>query len=435
MGYPVTEELRNLVYQIGDFGNLMYEYGAEGVQELVDEAEKNLKTLLETVKKLPVNEEMRSREPDELAQIRALRPEGPRKMWKELDKDVYREKLEGALLSRLAGCILGVPVENWPVKEMEDWATFIGDVFPPVDYWSEIKRSPYPHHDKSNLDEYTKSKMTCAPVDDDITYTMLGLLIAEEYGVNFTTGDVGKAWMKYLPFAWTAEAITLNNLKSGIAAEEAADVDNPFCQWIGADIRSDPWAYMAPGNPEKAAELAYRDAYLSHRRNGIYGEMFFAAAQAAAFCTDNAIDAVKIGLTEIPADCQLAKDIRWALEVGPGIADYREARQLVDERFQGMPGVHTNNNACLTIFGLMLGGNDMSKVLSQTIAMGLDNDCTTATAGSIIGAIVGKKGVLEHWYKPFNNTVRTYINDREYFAIDDLLDRFTVLAEKVYAES
>lgn len=434
MGYPGTEELKKLMYQIDDYSCLMHEYGAEGIQELLDAEEKRLKTLLETVKKLPINEELRSREPDGLAQIRALCPEGPRKMWKELDKDVYREKLEGALLSRLAGCILGVPVENWSVKEMEDWAAYIGDAFPPVDYWSEVKRNPHPHYGKSDFDDYTRAKMSYAPADDDITYTMLGLLIAEDFGLNFTTEDVGKAWVKYLPVACTAEAVALNNLKKGVDAQEAAEVDNPYCQWIGADIRSDPWAYMAPGNPEKAAELAYRDAYLSHRRNGIYGEMFFAAAQAAAFCTDNAIDAIKIGLTEIPADCSLAKDVRWALEVGPGLADYKEARQAVDERFRGMHCVHTNNNACLTIFGLILGGNDMSKVLSQTLAMGLDNDCTTATAGSIIGAIVGKKGVPEHWYKPFNNTVRTYINDREYFAIDDLVDRFTALAEKVYSK-
>ena len=102
-------------------------------------------------------------------------------------------------------------------------------------------------------------------------------------------------------------------MKAGISALEAADVNNPYCQWIGADIRSDPWAYLAPAYPEKAAELAYRDAYLSHRRNGIYGEMFFSAAQSAAFAVDNPIDAIKIGMTEIPKESSLYKEIEWAL--------------------------------------------------------------------------------------------------------------------------
>ena len=31
------------------------------------------------------------------------------------------------------------------------------------------------------------------------------------------------------------------------------------------DSSSDGWAYIAPGYPEKAAQMAYNDAFLSHR--------------------------------------------------------------------------------------------------------------------------------------------------------------------------
>lgn len=68
--------------------------------------------------------------------------------------------------------------------------------------------------------------------------------------------------------------------------------------------------------PEKAASMAYHDAFLSHRRNGIYGEMFLAAAQSAAFTVDSPVEAIKIALTEIPKNCSLHKDIEWALDVG-----------------------------------------------------------------------------------------------------------------------
>lgn len=209
-------------------------------------------------------------------------------------------------------------------------------------------------------------------------------------------------------------------------------LENPFCQWIGADIRSDPFAYIAPAYPEKAAELAYRDAYLSHRRNGIYGEMYFAAAQSAAFAVAHPVDALKIALSEIPAECALAKDITWALEVGDSVTNYKEARSLVDKRFEGMSGVHTNLNACLTIFGLMIGGTNMTKVISEIVAMGMDNDCTAATAGSIVGAIVGKKGIEPHWYKNFNNIVDSYLLEVGEMKIDDVLNRFTAQAKNIY---
>ncbi len=82
--------------------------------------------------------------------------------------------------------------------------------------------------------------------------------------------------------------------------------------------------------------MAHRDAYLSHRRNGIYGEMFFTAAQSAAFAVDDPVEALRIGLTEIPRGSVLASDVRWALAAGRDIHGYADARAAVDARFRGM---------------------------------------------------------------------------------------------------
>ena len=432
MNYPNIPDLNATAALLVEYIRLKAEYGTPELEKYIHSLQGELEKSLEELKALPIDEKLRLKEPDELDKIRALRPLGPRKMWQSIPEELYLDKLQGAFLSRLAGCTLGAPVEFHSVSHMKNWAKYTGDSFPPTDYWSKIKFPMDLRYEKSPYEDYTRSGMTKVPVDDDITYTLLGLLIAEEYGTGFTTDHVGKAWLKYLPYACTAEDIALKNLKKGIAPMEAADADNPYCQWIGADIRSDPFAYMAPAYPEKAAELAYRDAYLSHRRNGIYGEMFFAAAQSAAFAVSHPVEALEIGLSEIPAECCLAEDIRWALETGKNVKDYEEARALVDHRFVNMSAAHTNNNACLTIFGLMIGGTDMTKVISETVAMGMDNDCTAATAGSIVGAIVGKKNLEPHWYANFNNTVDHYLIGVGEMKIDDVIGRFHKLAKEIY---
>lgn len=431
MNYPDVPDFDKLSKEIVEYGRLKHEYGAAAVGDLLREAYEQLALMLDRIKRLPEDGELKKREPDGLGEIRALRSKGPRRLWRLMDESVYHNRLQGALIGRLAGCTLGAPVEFWPVEAMEKWAAYTGDSFPPEHYWTSVKKPNDLRYYKSAFIEYTRGGMNGVPVDDDIVYTLLGLLIAEDFGLNFTVEDVGSAWLKYLPYACTAEEAALANLKAGVPAAGAADVNNPYCQWIGADIRSDPWGYLAPGRPERAAAMAWTDACISHRRNGVYGEMLFSAAIAAAFAVADPLEAIQIGLTEIPSTCSLHRDVQWALREGPGIGNYRDARQAVEEHFKGMSGVHTNNNACLTIFGLMIGGGDFTRTIGETVAMGLDNDCTAATAGSLLGAVLGIDGIPAHWYERFNNRVLSYLTGQDSFSISDLLSRFAAQARKV----
>ena len=415
---------------LNEYASLMTEYQADGIEDIMGGTAKYLEQAIDKILKLPMNKELLKNEPDGLDEIKALRAGGKRAYCEGLPEN-YEDRLAGALLGRIAGCLLGSIVEGYEIKDMQNLAKANGDEFPPTDYWT---KAPGTHgtlrYWKSPIEDYTRGNMRFAPVDDDIMYTMEGLLIMEEYGKDFTTENVGESWLKYVPYGYTAEEAALRNLKKGFKGEAAALDHNPYLQLIGADIRSDPWAYMAPGHPELAAEFAYRDAMLTHRRNGVYGAMYFAAAEAIAFCVDDPMDALKLAMNEIPQDCLLARSLRWAFKECPNIHSYLEAREAVNKRFPDMPIAHTLNNACLTVFGIHLGGRDFTKVISNTVAMGLDNDCTAATAASIVGAVIGKENLPEHWYRPFNNTVLSYLNGIEEFKIDDLLERFKAQAVK-----
>jgi len=443
MNYPNASNCISLVNQILYYSQLKHEYGASGITRLLAGTERSLKSALARMQQLPIDQTQSRQEPNDLRAIQQLRPAGPRRLWKRFYPAAYRGRIEGALLGRFAGCVLGVSVENWTIENMKNLAKENGVPFPPDDYWTHVP-FPYSEHCQRRSYEksrrkgcrwefYTRHKMNGVPMDDDTIYTLLGLLTAERFGTDFSINDNGKSWLKFLPLACSAEEVALKNLKAGVPAAKAGEKNNPYCEWIGADIRADPWGYMAPGWPEKAAEMAWRDAYLSHRRNGIYGEMFFAAAISAAFTVKDPVEALKIGLTEIPRDCALARAVRWALQQAPRIKNYRQAREAVNRRFAGMHAVHTINNACLTIWGITIGRTDFTKVIGETVAMGLDNDCTAATAGSIVGAVVGKKGIPPRWYRPFRNTVHSYLIGKPKFEIDDLLKRFEKQAKKAHA--
>ncbi len=363
-------------------------------------------------------------QPDKLKEILALRPEGADVAPQKVDN--LESRMKGALIGRFAGCVLGIPVELYPVIRMQAVALEAGMPFPPQTYWKGTDRPEKLHYQTNLRTEYLEQNLTKVPVDDDITYVILNLLCLEKYGKNYTVDDMGKLWLDILPIACTAEEAALQQLRRGTIAECAADF-NEYIEWIGAAIRADAFGYACAGDPVAAAKLSYNDAFLTHRKNGIYGEMFCAAAVAAAFTAKTPLDAVKVAMKQMPKESELYKALEWAFSVESEVTNYARARYLIDQKFEDMSPVHTINNMVAIVFALMLGGNDYQKCISECIAIGLDNDCTGATVGSIAGACLGFEAIPEYWYSFFNDTVCTYLTGYPELSLSDVVDRFVKL--------
>ena len=363
-------------------------------------------------------------QPDKLEDILALRPEGADTAPCKVEN--LESRMKGALIGRFAGCMLGIPVELYSVANMQALALECGMDFPPTNYWTGTDKPDNIHYRVNKRTDYLLPNINKVAVDDDITYVILNLLLLEKYGKNYTLDNVGEIWLDILPYACTAEDEALQQLKAGTRAECAANF-NRYVELIGAAIRADAFGYAEAGNPAAAAQLSYNDAYLTHRKNGIYGEMFCAAAVAAAFTAKTPLDAIKEGMKQIPKESELYQALEWTLTYEGKITNYIRARQIIDEKFPTMNPVHTINNMVAIVFALMLGGNDYTKCISNCIAIGLDNDCTGATVGSIAGACLGFEAIPAYWYEKFNNKVATYLTGYEELALDDVIARFIKL--------
>jgi ADP-ribosylglycohydrolase len=364
-------------------------------------------------------------EPNDLAAIRALRPEGPRDLtWKPSEAELT-DRLHGAWTGRATGCALGKPVEGMGMgrrdgalcgrtdikrylQNRNDWP--LRDYFSTRDAGDGMKIWCFPS---------TREQIAFMEPDDDIHYSLVGLGVLEEKGPEFAWNDVARYWLSHLPYnaICTAETQAILNYMNrscrmahtGPGSATPAFTRrfrNPYREWIGAQIRSDGWAFCCAGRPELAAEFAHRDACWTHERNGIYGEMLFAAMQAAAFVEHDPRKLVEIGLSEIPRECRLARAVRRLLTQIPQCADWESCMDMIEADMPEMHVVHTINNALICVMALFYGRMDTAQTQAIAVMGGMDTDCNGATVGSIVGAAAGKALFKEDLAGRLNDTIR-----------------------------
>ena len=391
-----------------------------------------LTPLWDELASLPVDPSFPFEEPSDLKSIRKARPKGPRVLNVGLSDKAYLDKVHGAWLGRCVGCLLGKPVEGWPRDRIEGYLK-LGDAYPLEDYIPEVTPHPEGYRLHPTYKEAMRGAIDGMPRDDDIDYTILGLHVLEEHGIDFTTADVGAEWLTHLPYrlVYTAERVAYRNLVNGLAPPETASHRNPYREYIGAQIRGDIWGYIALGLPEVAAELAFRDASLSHVKNGIYGEMFVAAMISAAFSTEDIHEVIEVGLSEIPRRSRLAEAIRDVLDWSEGYSDWCQAWERVMEAYGGYHWVHTINNAAFVVLGLLYGGGYLGRSVSISVMAGFDTDCNGATAGSVVGAVLGAKALPGGWVTPLGDRVRSILAGFSESSISDLARRTCVVGESL----
>ena len=369
-------------------------------------------------------------EPSDLTGIRALRPEGPRHLDVKLSDDDLLDRIHGAWLGRAAGCTLGKPVEGWSKANIDSYLSF-NKALPLDDYlpYSEdhpdglVPRSP----------ECTRGRIEAMERDDDMDYPILGLLLLEEKGLDFTSRRMANTWLSYLPYqlVYTAENAAYRNFVNGKWPPESATWRNPFREWIGGQIRADIFGYVTPGWPEKAAELAWRDARISHIKNGIYGEMFVAAMLSAALVTDDIDRIIEVGSSEIPATCRLAEAVRDTVAWCSEESDWELVWNRINERYGHYNGVHTINNAALVVMGLLFGADDYETGIVVAVRGGWDTDCNGATVGSILGARSGGRSLPAKWVGVLNDRLFSIVRGCNENRISDLAERTWRVAKKI----
>ena len=351
-------------------------------------------------------------EPSDLETIRNLRTPYS---YKKNNTMKLENKIHGAWMGRVCGCLLGKTVEGIRTDELIPFLKETGN-YPMHRYilYSDL--------DKVDLNKYkfgfhsrcyadTASGM---PVDDDTNYTVLYQEVIEKYGRDFTPFDISRAWLAYQPkdAYCTAERVAFCNFVKGFEPPESAIYKNPYREWIGAQIRADYFGYINPGNPELAAEMAWRDASISHTKNGIYGEMFVAAMLAVAAETNNIKDIILGGLAEIPHTSRLYKEIISVLDGFEDGISRSECFKAIHKKFDehiAHDWCHTISNAMIVAASLLYGQGDYGESICIAVEAGFDTDCNGATVGSVLGMANGIESIPDCWTKPINDTLHTSI--------------------------
>lgn len=341
------------------------------------------------------------------------------------DESSLEDKIHGAWMGRICGCMLGKSIEGIRTNELIPFLKETNN-FPMhryicrTDISNEIcSKYSFPFRNRPYADD-----IDGMPVDDDTNYVVLAQQIIERYGTSFTPLDVSNAWVEYQSknAYCTAERVAFCNIIKGYEPPQSAIYKNPFREWIGAQIRGDYFGYINPGNPELAAEMAWRDASISHTKNGIYGEMFISAMIATAAVTNDIEKIILSGLAQIPYTSRLYEAICRILDFyNSGVVQQECFNRIHNEydEYTGYDWCHTIPNAMIVVASLLYGNGNYSKSICMAVETGFDTDCNGATVGSILGMVNGIKNIPTNWTSPIKDTLHTSIFGVETVKISD----------------
>jgi ADP-ribosylglycohydrolase len=299
----------------------------------------------------------------------------------------YVERVYAGVLGKIIGVYLGRPFEGWAYDRI----------------MAELGEIRYYVHEQR--------KTLLVVTDDDISGTFTFLRALPDYGntLELTPAQIGQSWLNYIierrTILWwgglgnSTEHTAYLRLKQGILAPRSGSIalnGKVVAEQIGAQIFIDGWAMVAPGDPERAADLARRAASVSHDGEAIYGAQVVAAMESQAFVESDIDKLIDVGVSFIPQDSVIARmiaDIRdWHAEE----PDWRKAREFLDREY----GYHKYGGNChmipnhgLVIQSLLYGDDNFQKSLMIANTSGWDTDCNSANVGCLLGIKNGLAGI------------------------------------------
>lgn len=306
-----------------------------------------------------------------------------------ISKERLLDKIKGGWAGQTIGCTYGGPTEF----------KFNGTMI------QEYTPIPWPEH-------YIKWWYENTPgLYDDVYMDLTFVEVFDRLGIDAPVDSLAAAFANAGYVLWHANQAARYNILNGIRPPESGHwLNNPHADDLDFQIEADFAGLMSPGMPNAASEFCDRAGHIMNYGDGWYGGVYVAAMYSLSFVSDDIGFIVEEALKTIPEQSRYhrcMKDvIAWHKQY-PG--DWKRTWFECEKKWSsdiGCPdgvfvpfNIDAVTNSAYILIGLLYGEGDFSKTLDIATRCGQDSDCNPASAGGILGAMLGYDNIPEKWMR------------------------------------
>jgi hypothetical protein len=304
-----------------------------------------------------------------------------------LSSDELMDKIRGGWAGQVIGCTYGGPTE------FRFKGTMIQD-YTPIE-WDGTKMEWFYDHGPGLYDD----------VYMDLTFVD----VIDREGIDAPASSHALAFANAGYSLWHANQAARYNILHGIMPPESGYWENnPHADDIDFQIEADFAGLMSPGMVNAATAVCDRVGHIMNYGDGWYGGVYVAAMYSLAFYTDDPELIVSEALKSIPAESefyQCISDVIGWYYLYPG--DWKRTWFETELKWSSDVGcpegvfdafnIDAKLNAAYIVIGLLYGEGDFGKTLDISTRCGQDSDCNPASAGGILGTILGYEAIPDYW--------------------------------------
>ena len=304
-----------------------------------------------------------------------------------LSASSLQNKIKGGWAAQTIGCTYGGPTE------FKHQGSFIPD----------FQKIPW-------YDGYMKWWYDNQPgLYDDIYMDLTFVDIFEKEGLDAPAMSFARAFANADYSLWHANQAARYNILNGINPPESGHwLNNPHSDDIDFQIEADFAGLMCPGMVNTATDICDKIGHIMNFGDGWYGGVFVAAMYSLAFISDDVNWIVNEAIKTIPTESLFARTIQdviqWHHE---NPQDWHLTWLKVHNKWSqdiGCPdgvfsqfNIDAKINSAWIVLALLYGEKDFGKTIDIATRAGDDSDCNPASAGGILGTILGYDNIPAYW--------------------------------------
>ena len=308
----------------------------------------------------------------------------------ELSRAELLDKIRGGWAGQVIGCTFGGPTEF----------RFPGAMIP------DYQPIPWDNTRVATLFE------TAPGLYDDVYMDLTFVDVMAREGIDAPASSHARAFADAGYPLWHANQAARYNVLNGLMPPASGHwLNTPHADDIDFQIEADFAGLMSPGMVNAAAEIADRVGHIMNYGDGWYGGVYVAAMYSLAFVSADVERVVEEALQVLPAESGFARCVRDVVACyRSDPADWKKAWLEVERKwaddvgcpdFVFRPGnIDARVNGAYVVIGLLYGRGDFGRTLEIATRCGQDSDCNPASAGGILGTMLGYGRIPAVWRDP-----------------------------------